>query len=371
VISMAERLGMSTQNKLKLGIFGSNCSSGRAATNVPERWSGNWPDNLALAKMCDGAGIDFMLPIARWKGYRGTTNFMGAVLETITWAGGLLAKTNRIHVFGTVHAPLIHPIVAAKQCATVDLISEGRFGLNMVAGWNSDEFSMFGTKQLEHDTRYEYAREWVEIIRELWTREGEFDYHGAFFDLEKLYAEPKPYGGSRPAIMNAGASPAGRAFAIQTSDLLFTLLVSIEQGAKTVAEVRAQAAAAGRHVDVYTSTYCVCRPTRAEAEAYHHYYVEECGDWEALDHLMELAFPNPEHRATQMGFEAIKRRFIGGNGSYPIVGSPDDVAGELAMLSAAGYTGICTSFVNYLAEFPYFAQEVLPRLEKLGLRTPK
>jgi len=74
---------------------------------------------------------------------------------------------------------------------------------------------------------------------------------------------------------------------------------------------------------------------------------------------MELAFPNPEHRATQMGFEAIKRRFIGGNGSYPIVGSPDDVAGELAMLSAAGYTGICTSFVNYLAEFPYFAQEVL------------
>jgi alkanesulfonate monooxygenase SsuD/methylene tetrahydromethanopterin reductase-like flavin-dependent oxidoreductase (luciferase family) len=71
-----------------------------------------------------------------------------------------------------------------------------------------------------------------------------------------------------------------------------------------------------------------------------------------------------------MGFEAIKCRFIGGNGSYPIVGSPDDVAGELAMLSAAGYTGIGTSFVNYLAEFPYFAQEVLPRLERLGLRTP-
>jgi len=159
-------------------------------------------------------------------------------------------------VFGTVHAPLIHPIVAAKQCATVDLISEGRFGLNMVAGWNSDEFSMFGTKQLEHDTRYEYAREWVEIIRELWTREGEFDYHGAFFDLEKLYAEPKPYGGSRPAIMNAGASPAAR---VRDPDLRLALHAARfhRTSAKTVAEVRAQAAAAGRHVDVYTSTYCV------------------------------------------------------------------------------------------------------------------
>ncbi len=368
--SIADRLSMYNGNKLKLGLFGSNCSSGRAATKVPERWSGSWPDNLALAEMCDDAGLDFMLPIARWKGYRGETNFHGAVLETITWAAGLLAKTKRLNVFGTIHAPLFHPIVAAKQIATVDLVSEGRFGLNMVAGWNADEFAMFGTQQLEHDTRYDFAREWVEVMRQLWERHGEFDYHGKFFDLEHLYAEPKPYGGSRPVIMNAGASPAGRAFAIDVSDMLFTLLVSVEGGAKTVADVKAQAAAAGRSVDVYTSTYCVLRPTRKEAEDYHHYYVEENGDWEALDHLMSLAFPNPEHRAAQMGFEAIKRRFIGGNGSYPIVGGPDDVAGELAKLSAAGYTGICTSFVNYLDEFPYFRQEVLPRLERLGLRTP-
>jgi len=167
-----ERVQLYNHNALKLGLFGSNCSSGRAATKVPERWSGGWEDNLALAQLADDAGIDFMLPIGRWRGYGGATNFEGESFETITWATGLLAQTKRLNVFGTVHAPLIHPIVAAKQCATVDLISEGRFGLNMVAGWNSDEFSMFGTRQLEHDTRYEYAREWVEIIRELWEREG-------------------------------------------------------------------------------------------------------------------------------------------------------------------------------------------------------
>ena len=367
---MTERFKLNTKNALKLGIFASNCSSGRAATDVAERWSGSWPDNLALAKMCDDAGIDFLLPIGRWKGYRGRTNFHGSVLETITWACGMLAHTKSITVFGTVHAPLIHPIVAAKQFATVDQISSGRFGLNMVAGWNADEFSMFGIQQLDHDERYVYAREWVEIIRELWERHGEFDYHGKYFNLEKLYSEPKPFGGTRPVIMNAGASAVGRAFALHTSDMLFTLLVSIAQGAQAVAEIQKEAAIAGKSVDIYTSTYCVCRPTRKEAEDYHHYYVDEHGDWEALDHLLELAFPTTQHREDQKGFEEIKRRFIAGNGSYPMIGTPDDVAGELARISAAGFTGVVTSFVNYLNEFPYFRQEVLPRIERLGLRTP-
>ena len=361
------RSAMYNENRLKIGFFGTNCSSGRTITRIPERWSGNWEDNLTIAKMADDAGIDFLLPIARWKGYRGETNFHGAVLETITWACGLLAKTKRIHVFGTVHAPLVHPVFAAKQFATVDLVSEGRFGLNMVAGWNKDEFDMFGREQHEHDVRYDYAQEWVEVIKMLWTQHGTFDYHGRFFELPNLYAEPKPYGGTRPIIMNAGASPRGRAFAFETSDMLFTLLVTLEQGAKTVAEIKAEAAERGRDVDVYTSSYTVVRPTRAEAEEYHRYYVEEQADWEAFEHLAALQFPNPEHRASK-NFEEMKKRFIGGNGSYPFIGSPDDVAAELARVHEAGYTGIVTSFVNYVDEFPYFRQEVLPRLARLGLR---
>ena len=83
---------MYTDNALKIGLFGSNCSSGRAVTMVPERWTGNWEDNLALARMADEAGIEFMLPVGRWKGYGGDTDYMGTTLETITWATGLLAN---------------------------------------------------------------------------------------------------------------------------------------------------------------------------------------------------------------------------------------------------------------------------------------
>ena len=54
-ISHSDRMAMYTDNALKIGLFGSNCSSERAVTTVPERWTGNWQDNLALAQMADRA----------------------------------------------------------------------------------------------------------------------------------------------------------------------------------------------------------------------------------------------------------------------------------------------------------------------------
>src|SRR6516165_9797488 len=157
-----DRLEMHNANALKIGLFGANCSSARTATLVPERWLASWPDCLKLARMADEAGIDFLLPIGRWKGYGGNSDFHGTTLETVTWACGLLAATRRITVFGTVHAPLFDPLIAAKEFVTADHIGEGRFGLNIVAGWNEGEFAMFGVQQREHADRYEFAQEWME-----------------------------------------------------------------------------------------------------------------------------------------------------------------------------------------------------------------
>jgi len=57
-------------------------------------------------------------------------------------------------------------------------------------------------------------------------------------------------------------------------------------------------------------------------------------------------------------------------GTYPFVGTPDDVASEMARMSAAGLAGTSVAFLDYLEEIPYFVQEVMPRLEALGLRRP-
>src|SRR5437868_13640273 len=185
-ITQRERARMGSANRLKLGLFGANCSSGRAVTRVPERWSGNWPDCVALATMADEAGIEFMLPIGRWKGYGGVTDYQGETFETVTWAAGLLASTQRLVVFGTVHAPLIAPLIAAKEFVTADHIGEGRFGLNLVCGWNEGEFEMFGANLRDHETRYDYAREWLDIVKRAWSAPDDFDVAGRYFSLRQV-----------------------------------------------------------------------------------------------------------------------------------------------------------------------------------------
>ena len=124
--SLRSRSEMHNDNTLKIGFFGMNCSSARTATLVSERWLASWPDCLKLARLADEAGVDFLLPIGRWKGYGGATDYQGTTLETVTWATALLAVTKRITVFGTVHAPIFNPVVAAKEMVTADHVGEGQ-----------------------------------------------------------------------------------------------------------------------------------------------------------------------------------------------------------------------------------------------------
>jgi alkanesulfonate monooxygenase SsuD/methylene tetrahydromethanopterin reductase-like flavin-dependent oxidoreductase (luciferase family) len=367
-MSMQERLALYSRNALKLGLFGANCSSGRAVTMVPERWSGSWEDCLRLARMADEAGIEFMLPVGRWKGYGGDTDYQGETLETVTWAAGLLAATQHLTVFGTVHAPLIHPLIAAKQFVTADHIGRGRFGLNIVCGWNEDEFDMFGATMREHATRYEYAQEWFEAISLAWSDAEDFDFAGRFIRLRQARAMPKPYGGSRPIVMNAAASPTGQAFAIRNCDALFSVTPKgrLDEFTAHVTDVQRLARQGGRQIDVYTVAVVTCRTTPREADEYYHHWAIESADWAAVDRI--LAMRGVTREAFPTDFEERRLHQANSMGGVPIVGDPDTVARELAELAAAGAKGIALSFVNYLDELPLFRDEVLPRLEKMGWR---
>ena len=370
--SMQNRIAMYNGNALKIGLFGANCSSGRSATTVPERWSASWPDCLALAKRADEAGLDFMLPIARWKGYGGDTDFHGRSLETITWAVGLLCATKRMTVFGTVHAPLFHPLIAAKEFVTADHIAEGRIGMNIVCGWNEGEFDMFGVDLREHDARYDYAQEWIDVVKQAWERDGSFDCRGQFLHLEKVRAYPKPFAETRPMLMNAGSSEAGQAFALKNCDAFFVATAgsrtSLAGNKAKVAEIKAQAEGLGRNIEIFTVGQVICRPTQKEADDYYQHVNIDNADWGAIDGMLANKSMTPQTMPTEEYYA--KRRYFAANavGGYPFVGTPDRIAGELATMSEAGVRGIGLSFVNYLQELPYFCAEVLPRLERAGVR---
>lgn len=272
--------------------------------------------------------------------------------------------------------PLFHPIVAAKQFATADHLSRGRIGLNIVCGSNQDEFEMFGIEQKEHDVRYELGQEWWDIVRRIWAGEGPFDFLGQFFSLTGVLGSPRPWNKRVIPMMNAGASPAGRAFAIRNSDFHYDFCRLPEEHIGRIQETKDRASECGHAIEVWTPIAVVCRRTQKEAEDFVQYCIENA-DWTALDKRDEILRKNPKGSRSQSPETArqIRRnehaRAIIGRSHYTIYGSPDQVTSELRRLHQAGYGGVAIGFVNYLDELPHFAQEVLPRLERMGLRQPK
>ena len=357
------------RNKLSLGLFGANCSGGLAASTFPERWEATWENNLDLARMADAAGMDFMLPLGRWIGYGGETNHNGENFETLTWAAGVLASTRNIMAFGTVHVTLINPVFAAKQMVTVDHIGRGRFGLNIVCGWYQKEFDMLGVDLGDHDRRYDLGQEWVDVVTRVWEDAAPFDYDGEFYKTRGTLLEPKPYARKRPMLISAATSDTGRDFALRNADMLFMVVNDPDALKDEAAALRRDAAALGRDIGVFTNVTVTCRPTQKEAEEYFHHYAIDHADAGAVETIVTergmYKRPVPEHVR-----QAFRLRAAAGNGALPIVGDPDTVAEKMKTLSDAGVAALAMGLPNYLEHFPYFRDEVLPRLETMGLRTP-
>lgn len=354
-----------THNRFLLGTFSSNCAGGMTVSKLPERWVANWQNNLKLGQMLDEAGIDFMLPIARWIGYGGETDFHGGVLETITWATALLASTKRITVFGTIHTAANHPVVVAKQIATMAQVSNDRVGLNIVAGWNKPEYEALGLKLPDdHETRYGYAQEWFDVIKKLWTHAAPFDWDGKYFQLKHTYSNPQP--AVMPLILNAAGSGQGREFASRNANLLFTPAIDLARSKAEVAELQAMGQKNGRKVEVLTFSHVVCCPTEAEAKARWQQILDNA-DWAAVDNLVKLQFAHAQSFPHDL-LALIRERMAAGHGGYPLVGTPEQVADGICTLHATGFRGTTLSFVDYVAEFPYFRDTVLPILHARGIR---
>lgn len=352
-------------NAFKLGVFSANADGGLTLTTVPERWQAKWPDIVKVAQIADRAGIEFFLPIARWKGFEGTTNSREHSFETFTFAAALAAVTERIGIFSTVHVPMIHPVYAAKALATVDHVSQGRAGLNIVAGWNPDEFAMFGLTA--EDDRYAQALEWYEIICKIYNAPARFDYDGRYYRLKGVSGKPRPLQLPRPVTLNAAFGPPGRDFAAKSSDFLLTTFSDIEAGRAHVEDIGMRAARQSRELGVLATCHVVCRETQPEAEDYYENYAVTYADRGAVDYHMaqKRKFAGSHDEAT---FRLHAKRFAGGAGTYPLVGTPRKIVDEMVAMQRAGFGGTAVSFVNYLKELPYFVEKVIPLMKEAGLR---
>jgi alkanesulfonate monooxygenase SsuD/methylene tetrahydromethanopterin reductase-like flavin-dependent oxidoreductase (luciferase family) len=353
-------------NTMKLGIFGMNCSNGCTITHAETTFEPTYKHNVAIAQKADALGFELLVPVGRWKGFGGTTDFNGDCMEVYTWAAALATQTKNIMLFSTSHVPTVHPIVAAKQGATVDHISEGRWGLNIVCGWFTPEMEMFGVKQMDHDTRYRYAGEWIQVVKRLWT-EQHFNHESEFFRVKDGYLLPKPIQKPYPVLINAGFSPAGKDFSAREVDFNFISLATLEEGKAAADDVKRIAREKyRREIGVMSYGLVVCRDTEQEARQAYRYIIEK-GDWEATRIILNLLGVESgsfsEQHLTQFA-----ENFIAGWGGYPMVGTPEQVTEELVKLAKIGIEGMILCWLDYNKEISYFGERVLPLMRQAGLR---
>jgi len=336
-------------------------------TKVPERWRARWEDISKVARIADRAGFDFLLPLQRWRGYGGATDPRGWCMETMTQAAALSGITERIALFATVQVPIVHPAWAARALATLDHVSHGRAGLNIVCGWNEHDFAMFGAHDVGADRRYDQGEEWIQIFAKLCEGGAPFDYSGKFFTIRGAHCSPSCIQQGGPVLMSAAFTQRGREFAAKYCDLLFTTISNVENGKRHVETLREISIHHGRRLSVLTPVHVVCRETTSAAEAYYDYYATENADVGAVDtYIAENSKSGKPALATAMRMQ--RKRIAGGFGSFGIVGSPADVADQILQIHRAGFGGISVSFVNFIDEFPYFLETVIPRLQAAGIR---
>ena len=353
--------------RFKIGLFSLNASSGIAMTKVAERWQPGWSDIVKAAIYADRAGFDFLLPLQRWRGYGGETDPRGWCMETLTHAAGLAGLTERIVVFATVQVSIAHPAWTARAVATLDHVSGGRAGLNIVCGWNEHDFAMFGVDGVPPCRRFDQGAEWTAIFRRLVRGEGPFDHRGQYFTMKGACCSPSSLQPGGPLLISAAFSPVGREFAIRDCDALFTTISNIQKGKRHIDTLNELTRKYRKEAHVFTPVHVVCRESREEALAYYDHFATACADTVAVEnYIAENSRAGKPALAAAMRLQ--KKRIAGGFGSYGMAGSPRDIAEEIIALQAAGFAGMSISFVNFTSELPFFAESVLPLLSEAGIR---
>jgi FMNH2-dependent dimethyl sulfone monooxygenase len=358
---------------LILGLFLPVQSGGWSASLLPRTTDWRFDYNAALTRRAEALGFDLVFGLAQWTskgGYGGISKYREDSLDPFITVTALSAITERILLISTIHALFgpWHPLHVAKFGATIDHISGGRWGINVVTGYSPREALMFGGRHIEHDRRYEMAGEFTDMLCRLWGAADDLSLQGKFWSVEKAFVTPKPRFG-RPVLVNATGSPAGIEYAARHSDMVFITSpagheIDAAFDALPVhnAVIKAAGAKRGRKLRTIINPMIVCRETDREAQRYHQAILD------AADRGAIGGFVSHQRSGDAVAWKAHgdQHRALGGN--IQIIGSPETVVEKLVGLKQAGCDGIQVAFFDFAPDLEFFGEAVLPLMRQAGLR---
>ena len=353
---------------MDVGVFIPIGNNGWLISTTSPQYKPSFALNREIVQKAEAYHLDFALSMIKLRGFGGPSEFWDHNLESFTLMAGLAAVTQRIKLYASVAVLTIPPAIVARMAVTIDSISRGRFGVNLVTGWQKAEYDQMGLWPGEehYSRRYDYLAEYVQVMRDLWTT-GRSDFKGRFFTMDDCRLSPLPQ--TPIELVCAGQSDQGMAFASQFTEYNFCSgegLNTPKSCARTVARLNEANRKSGRPVGAYVLLMVIADETDEAALAKWDHYVAGT-DIEALQWQATQA--GGDKKASEHSTAGRMRTVADDDRPVPtrigkIVGSYASVAGMLDELAEIeGIAGIMLTFDDFLIGMDQFGQYIQPLMK--------
>ncbi|WP_434120301.1 LLM class flavin-dependent oxidoreductase [Pseudomonas fortuita] len=415
-----------TTRKIKLGALTMGCGGpGRhnlwLDPELPADASVNIDWYIDIARQAEAALFDLIFIVDSQYITPGSPSHYLNRLEPLTLLSALAVTTRNIGLVGTLTTSYNEPFNVARRLASLDLISKGRAGWNVVTSGDAGTAGNYGRDEhYDYDTRYARAQEHVAVVQGLWQsyEDGAFPRNratGQFLDPGRMHAlhhkgehfsvvgplniQRSPQG--QPVIFQAGDSQQGRELGAATADVIFTHAASIEQGQAFYREVKGRAARLGRDPEqllVLPGAEIYVGDTDEHAREIERHYHQQDHSFElalkefgrnfgwhdfsqydldapfpqdSLEHARSSFFTNAKRiadQAREQGF-SLRQAVEFGRKLRPgaFVGSAETVAAKMTEWFEARALDGFNIYIGHPGQFRRFTQEVVPLLQERGV----
>lgn len=350
---------------MNVGVFIPIGNNGWLISTAAPQYMPTFELNKQVVQKAEQYGFDFALSMIKLRGFGGKTEFWDHNLESFTLMAGLAAVTSRIKLFATAATLTMPPAIVARMASTIDSISGGRFGLNVITGWQKPEYSQMGLWPGDEyfSRRYDYLAEYVQVLRDLWA-DGKSDRKGEFFQMDDCRLSPRPQ--AEMKIICAGQSTAGMAFSAQYADYNFCFGKGVNTPtafAPTAERLIVANAETGRDVTSYVLFMIIADETAEAARTKWESY-KAGADTEALAWLTQQSAAD-----TKSGGDTNVRQMADPTSAVNInmgtlVGSYAEVAAMLdEVATVPGTGGVLLTFDEFVSGVETFGQRIQPLMK--------
>lgn len=280
------------------------------------------------------------------------------VLEAWTTAAGLAAVTSNIEIMAAVRPVYHNPAVIAKMAANIDLISHGRFTLNIVSGWWEGEAKQYDGVFTSHDERYNRVEEFVQVLRGFWSEET-FNYQGKYYNVENAKLSPKPQ--KWPTLYAGGESPKGKDTIAKNADAFVMHGGTVEEVAEKIKDMKERRIKLNQPAlqSFGMAAYVICRDTQEEVEA----ELARITDVKSMDGY--AGFKDFTSKSELEQKIALQDYSVSNRGLRPnFIGTPEQIADRILAYEAVGLDFLLLQSSPQLEEIERFAKQVKPLVEE-------